>query len=155
MRVSDSVLGGALVVFAIVLAAYAQTFPDIPGQQYGAALFPTVVALGFAGCGLVLAVRGWGASAPAFSRSEWSRRPYAVPAVLAAVLAMAVYIAVSKWIGFLPVMFAFLLVMFALFRVRWPIAIVTAALATLAIDVIFSDFLLVPLPLGMMPDMPW
>ena len=51
MRVNDAITGFALLAFAIATFAYARTLPAIPGQDYGAAVFPMLVAAGLAGCG--------------------------------------------------------------------------------------------------------
>ena len=155
MHVSDTAIGAALVIFAIVLAAYSQTFPPVPGQQFGAALFPTLVGVGLAGCGGVLFLRGYRAGEIIFSRSEWSRQRGGLSSALAAIATMIVYILAQKPIGFLPVMFVLLMIMFALFKVRWSTAIIAAVLVTLAIDLLFTDLLLVPLPDGIMPRLPW
>ncbi len=155
MRVSDATLGGGLVIFAIALAGYSQTFPDIPGQSYGAALFPTLVALGFAGCGVTLIVQGAGRGEPLLVRADWAREPRAMLAVSGTVLGMAAYIVLAPEIGFVPTMVALLMILFALTRVRWWVALPLALVATLAIEKVFADLLLVPLPLGLMPRLPW
>lgn len=155
MHISDTVIGAALVIFAIVLAVYSQTFPPVPGQQFGAALFPTLVGFGLAGCGGVLFLRGYRAGEMTFSRSEWSHQRGGVSSALAAIAMMVVYILAQKPIGFLPVMFVLLMVMFALFKVRWLTAFIAAVLATLTIDLLFRDLLLVPLPVGITPRLPW
>lgn len=155
MRISDTVLGGGLVIFAIVLAGYAQTFPDIPGQRHGAALFPSLVALGFAGCGLALVAGEWRARAPAVTWPEWAGNPRALAGVVATIVGLVVYILLARTIGFVPMMIALLLALFALLRVRWWVALIAAIAATFIIEKVFVDFLLVPLPLGIMPRLPW
>ena len=46
MRLHDSLLGALLLALAAALFAYTFTFPDMPGQRYGPALFPRLIALG-------------------------------------------------------------------------------------------------------------
>ncbi len=58
MRLHDTLLGALLVALASAFFAYTFTFPDMPGQRYGPALFPRLIALGIIACGLVIAVRG-------------------------------------------------------------------------------------------------
>src|SRR3712207_6877700 len=57
MWMSDAVFGVILVLLAAAIMALAQAFPDMPGQDYGPALFPTLIASGLGLCGLVLLVR--------------------------------------------------------------------------------------------------
>lgn len=156
MRVSDAMLGGVLLVFAAVLAAMAQTFPAIPGQQYGAGVFPTAVALGFAACGAVLLVRGVRAGAfPLVSRADWARDRHAALAVLVTILSVVGYILLARPIGFLPVMSVLLLVLFRMLAIGWLVALPLAIVATVVIQQMFARFLLVPLPLGIMPRLPF
>ncbi len=156
MRFSDTMLGGMLLAFALALAGYSWTFPAIPGQHYGAATFPMVIAIGFAGCGIALAVRGLRAGGePLVARTEWTRRPGALPAVLTTVALVLVYIVFARRIGFIPMMAALLIVMLWMLRVAWWQAILIAVVATLIIDFVFRSVLLVPLPLGIMPRPPW
>jgi putative tricarboxylic transport membrane protein len=57
MWVSDAVFGVVLLLLATAIIVLAQAFPAMPGQDYGPALFPTLIAAGFGLCGLVLLVR--------------------------------------------------------------------------------------------------
>ena len=54
MRFNDAVFGVVLLLVAIAVAATALTFPGMPGQSFGPALFPDIIAGGFALCGLAL-----------------------------------------------------------------------------------------------------
>ena len=58
MRVNDAIIGAVLIALAAALAFWSQSFPDIPGQQYGAAVFPTLIAVGLPGSGVLLIVSG-------------------------------------------------------------------------------------------------
>ena len=156
MRFSDTMLGAILLAFAAVLASYSWTFPAIPGQQYGAATFPILIAVGFAGCGAVLLARAVRArGVPLIARTEWTRRPGAIPAVLTTVALVPAYILLAGPIGFVPVMAALLVIMFWLLRVPWWQGPALAVVVTLVIDFVFRNLLLVPLPLGVMPRLPW
>jgi putative tricarboxylic transport membrane protein len=156
MRFSDTMLGGMLLAFAIALAGYSWTFPAIPGQHYGAATFPILIAIGFASCGVALAARGLrGRGVPLVARTEWTRRPGALPAVLTTVALVVIYILFARRIGFIPMMAGLLIVMLSMLRVAWWQIIPLALVTTLVIDFIFRSFLLVPLPLGIMPRPPW
>lgn len=156
MRLSDRMLGGLLIVFALALGIYSQTFPAIPGQQYGAAAFPTAIAVALGGCGLILFVRGLAAARePLIRRTEWTHTPGALLAVLVTILGVVAYILLARPVGFVPVMAAILAVLFAILRVpRWQTAIFAVG-GTLVIDFVFRSLLLVPLPSGVVPRLPW
>ncbi len=155
MRLGDTMLGGLLLAFAAALAGYSQTFPAIPGQTYGAATFPTAVAIGLAGCGAMLLVGGFRAGHRHVEAAEWMLDRRAVVSVALTVLAVIGYILLAPRLGFLPVMAVMLLGLFLLLRVHWLLAIVVAVVATIAIHGLFSGFLLVPLPIGIFPRIRW
>jgi len=58
MKINDAVMGGLLLVLAAAIGVYVSGFPGMPGQRYGAALFPGMIAAGFAVCGALLLARG-------------------------------------------------------------------------------------------------
>lgn len=165
MRLGDLTLGGVLLVLAAALAGFSTTFPAIPGQRYGAELFPLLVALGFAGCGLALvrqgvrrarlAARGAAEPEPLVARTDWTHEPRAIPAVLLTIALMVAYILFSQRLGFMPMMAGMLLVLFRLLRVPWGQSLGFALGGTLLLDLLFRSLLLVPLPFGILPYLPW
>ena len=58
MRLNDAVIGIALILFALAMIAYTRTFPEMPGQHYGPALFPVLIGIGFIITGVILIVSG-------------------------------------------------------------------------------------------------
>ncbi|TYR30061.1 tripartite tricarboxylate transporter TctB family protein [Mesorhizobium microcysteis] len=156
MRLSDTMFGVLLLLFGVAVGLYAQTFPDIPGQRYGAAAFPTAIAIGFAGCGLAMLVRGLRtASGPLFTRTEWTRKPGALTSVLVTILCVVAYILLARRVGFIPMAVVILIVLFRMLRVPWWQSLLLAVLAAFACDYVFRSILLVPLPFGLMPRLPW
>ena len=155
MRVSDTVLGAVLLAFAAALAGYSQTFPAIPGQAYGAAIFPTAIAIGFAGCAVGLIAKGLRSNDRHLTAAEWMASRRAVAGVLLTVIAVATYIWLAPVIGFLPVMAVMLLCLFLLLKVHWLAALVLAIVVTVVIHGVFAGLLLVPLPIGLFPRISW
>lgn len=155
MRISDTMLGGVLIAFGAALAGYSQTFPAIPGQTYGAAIFPTAIAIGFAGCGGLLVMQGLRSSGRHLEAAEWMLNRRAVVGVALTMLAITGYIWLAPIIGFIPVMAAMLLGLLLFLRVRWPAAVVLAVVVTIVIHGVFAGLLLVPLPNGLFPRIPW
>lgn len=58
MRVNDLVFGVALLALGAVVAVVAQGFPPVPGQPYGAALFPSLIGVALGVCGLAFLASG-------------------------------------------------------------------------------------------------
>ena len=156
MRFSETMLGAVLLVLGIAVAAYARTLPAVPGQQYGAAAFPTLIGLGFVGCALILLVQGYRMRpTPPISLTEWTRQPGALVAVGVTILCIVAYMFLARRVGFVPVSIAILIVLFRMLSVSWGKVIFFAIVATLVTDYVFRTLLLVPLPFGMMPRLPW
>ena len=55
MKLDDTVLGALFALLGAVVLWHVQSFPFIPGQKFGAALFPGVIAAGLVICGVLLA----------------------------------------------------------------------------------------------------
>lgn len=156
MRFSDTMLGTVLVIFGLVVGIYSQTFPAIPGQEYGAAVFPTAIGIGFAGCGLVMIAHGLrAAGTPLIMRTEWTRQPGALLAVLVTILCVVAYIFVAPYLGFIPTIALILALLFRMLRTPWWQTILFAVLTAFACDFVFRSILLVPLPFGIVPRLPW
>ena len=153
MRVNDAVSGAALVLFALAMIWYTRTFPEMPGQHYGPALFPMLIGIGLLLTGVVLIVRGLTRlrTEPMFSGGAWLRSGPHLINFLAIVGGLLLYILVSDRLGFIPTALLLLFGWLLLFRGGRPISSLVIALGvTLAVDYLFSDLLLVPLPLGVL-----
>jgi putative tricarboxylic transport membrane protein len=153
VRLNDAVIGVVLMVFALAVIGYARTFPAMHGQDYGPALFPTLIGIGLALASAILIVGGLARrrAEPLFGGGEWLRSRAHVASFLAVVGGLLVYILISDWLGFiltaLPLLFGWLV----LFRGGKPLSSLAIALAvTLVVDYAFSQLLLVPLPLGLL-----
>ncbi|WP_366555083.1 tripartite tricarboxylate transporter TctB family protein [Aquibaculum sediminis] len=159
MRFNDMMLGAVLLAFAVVLAGFATTFPAIPGQRFGAGLFPLLIALGFAGCGIALVLQHLrsphAGREPLVARTDWTQKPGAIMAVLVTIGLMIGYILLSRPLGFLPTMAVMILILLRLLQVPWWQTLVFAIGGTFLLDLIFRSLLMVPLPYGIVPYLPW
>lgn len=156
MRFSDTMLGLMVLVFGLAMGSYAITLPAIPGQHYGAATFPLVIAAGFVACAAVLVVSGLRSrGVPLVAFTLLRRRPGAMGALGVTAACVVAYVLLAHRIGFVPMSIAILLIMFRMLGVDWRKAIVVALIATFVIDYVFRSILLVPLPFGIMPRLPW
>jgi putative tricarboxylic transport membrane protein len=150
MRFNDAVLGGALLVFSIVIGLWSQSFPAIPGQEYGAAVFPTTVAIGMGLCSLVLIVSGLRQKGAALALGDWAQERHGFVRILVVIASVIFYILAAKPFGFIPTMTLVLLVNLRQLGVGWLQAVVIAIAIALLIQWSFGDLLHVPLPWGIL-----
>lgn len=150
MLLSDTLLGALLLAFAAFLALYSMSFPAIPGQEYGAAVFPVLIAVGLAGCGLILLLRGVRAGRRLIVWSAWVHEAHAIRNVCILILLIAFYVVAADTLGFLLAMTIVLLVTFRILNVTWPASIVLALAVTIVMRWGFGTFLYVPLPRGVL-----
>src|SRR5919206_316908 len=58
IKVHDALTGAALVILAGIILWHIQGFPAMPGQKFGPAWFPGLIAIGLAICGALLVRSG-------------------------------------------------------------------------------------------------
>ena len=148
-------LGGALLI-------HVQGFPRIPGQQVGPGLFPGILGVGLAVCGLLLIVRGirlrTAEPQPARSGSRCpngrTHRVSASPSRCWSRSTCCIWSAVDR-LGFVLTGTIYLAALMGVLRVR-PSRIVPLALVlTLLIHYAFYKLLRVPLPWGVLQSVAW
>ncbi|WP_343313440.1 tripartite tricarboxylate transporter TctB family protein [Brucella sp. BE17] len=156
MRFSDTTLGAVFLLLGVLLAWYAWQLPAIPGQQYGAATFPLLIGAGFVACSVRLLYEGIRQGRqPWLSMSDQIKNPRALAGVAATSLLVVFYILFAQSLGFIPTAFIVTFAMFLILKVNIVKAALLAILAAFACDFIFRTMLLVPLPLGIVPRLPW
>lgn len=158
MRFNDAVFGIFLLVAALAIFAVARGFPAMPGQDFGPALFPDLIAAGFALCGLALIWNGWRrpAFAGAVQLGEWARSGGHLVDVALVIGGLGLLILLWDRLGFLIGATALTGSLMARFRGGRPLSSFLGALAAcLLIDWIFRRLLLVPLPLGPLTGIVW
>src|SRR5207244_7828779 len=64
-------LHDALPILGVMILFHVQSFPTIPGQKVGPALFPGVIAAGLAVCASILIVQGIAGRRKPGERSAW------------------------------------------------------------------------------------
>jgi putative tricarboxylic transport membrane protein len=152
VKVNDAVFGVLLLALGIAVLWHVQSFPKIPGQNVGPALFPGSIAAGLIVCAVLLIVSGL-RSRPAARWLEglpWTRSPRHVAAFAALVLATIAYILFSTAVGFLIIAPLGLAAMLIAFGVRRGLAVVVAVVGTIVIWYAFYKLLRVPLPWGVL-----
>jgi putative tricarboxylic transport membrane protein len=157
MRINDAILGAVLLAFSLVVGLYARTFPAIPGQEYGASVFPTWISIALGACSLVLIANGlreW-AEIGAVSLAPWARSEHHLRALVITIALMVFYILASTPLGFIPTAFIALTVLFVMLGVRPALVPILAAGITIVIHYGFYSLLRVPLPWGVLTPWAW
>ncbi|HVE88637.1 MAG TPA: tripartite tricarboxylate transporter TctB family protein [Burkholderiaceae bacterium] len=157
MKLSDAVFGLLLLALGAAVIAVVASYPTIPAQRVGPALFPGLIALGLASGGLILIVRGWRerAKVPWLRFEPWVRSPRHVAGVLGVIGSVIFYIVAVDWLGFFLTSLVILVTSFRLFGVPLGKSIVIAAIATMVIHFAFYKLLRVPLPWGLFTNYAW
>ena len=150
MKVHDALIGAALVLFGGVVLWHVQGFPPIPGQKYGAALFPRLVAAGLLLCGLLLIARGARAGGPWLVLGAWTRQRRAVAAFFSVIAGLALYLVLAEPLGFHLTGFVLLLAWTRIFGARLALALPVAIIAPVVIHLAFYKLLRIPLPWGVL-----
>jgi putative tricarboxylic transport membrane protein len=157
MKLNDAVFGLLLLALGLAVLIAVQSFPKIPGQQVGPALFPGLIAAGLCVGGLILLWRGWRARAavPWLTIEDWVRSPRHRLAFVVLIASVVFYILVSQRLGFLMTSSLILIALFSVLRVPLVRSVPIALIATLLIHFAFYKLLRVPLPWGVLQNYAW
>ncbi len=161
MRLPDRVTGLFLVGLGAAAAYGGWQLPPVPGQPVGPNVFPLVIGLGLALCGLAITfgighsfeeeeeiIPFEGGEAPAPRGRLYGLRALLPPALL------LFYVVVADRVGFILTAAIIVFVTATALGAKWKLALPLTVLAPIAIHLIFSKLLRVPLPIGLLP-MPW
>jgi putative tricarboxylic transport membrane protein len=161
MKLNDSIWGALAMLLGAAILVRIRNFPTIPGQDYGPALFPGVIAVGLLVCGGGLIAKGLaarrlhGADAAWIAWDGWTRSHRHVLAFAVVIGVNVFYILFAERLGFVVTGVLYLGALFAVLgvRARWivPLAIVV----TLAVHYAFYKLLHVPLPWGVLERVAW
>jgi putative tricarboxylic transport membrane protein len=152
MKINDALSGTALAVLGAVVLWHIQGFPPMPGQKFGPAWFPGLIAGGLIVCGVLLVAARLRAatSEPLLALPEWSRRARPVASVASVIAGLLLYIFVVDALGFHIVACALLLAWSRLLGASWRLALPVSFAATVVIHLAFYKLLKVPLPWGLL-----
>jgi putative tricarboxylic transport membrane protein len=157
MKLNDAVLGLLLIILGATVLAAVQSYPKIPGQPVGPALFPGLIAAGLCIAGALLVIKGirHRAGQPWLAWEDWVRSPRHVLALVVLLGAIVFYIVAAETLGFLVTSVIILLALLLVLRVPPARAITIAVIATLLVHLAFYKLLRVPLPWGVLKGYAW
>jgi putative tricarboxylic transport membrane protein len=158
VRIDDRLLGVIFCLLGIAVVRHSAGFPGIPGQYYGPALFPTVIGWGFVGCGAVLLFAGLrrvGLRGALLAFPDWRVSPRGLLGVLVMLAAIVAFAFLGDRVGFQILAFATLALLYAIAGRRIIRSIMAAGAVTVLMELLFGKLLRVPLPRGLLADLPW
>jgi putative tricarboxylic transport membrane protein len=124
-----------------------QGYPAMPGQKFGPAWFPGLIAVGLILCGALLAAQGR-SQAPLVALPDWIRRARPVAGVAAVIGGLLFYVLAADRLGFYLTALVILVLWMRLLGASWRVTIPVAVVATIVIHLSFYKLLRIPLPWG-------
>jgi putative tricarboxylic transport membrane protein len=136
-----------------VILWHIQGFPAMPGQKFGPAWFPGLIAAALGLCGLWLISAGLRSREAWLQVPAWTGRRRPLAAVTGVIGGLLFYIAAGNKLGFHLTGIALLLLWLRLLGASWRVTIPVALIAPLALHYAFYKLLRIPLPWGVFE--PW
>lgn len=122
----------------------------MPGQRFGPAWFPGLVAAGLGLCGLALVYKGARRGGAWLAFPDWIQRAEPRAAVLAVLGGLLFYILAAGLLGFHLTAVLIVALWVRVLGASWRIAIPVALIAPIVIHLAFYKALRVPLPWGLL-----
>lgn len=155
MKLNDTLSGLLILIAGMAVVAQARTFPSMPGQSIGPALFPSLIGGGLMLCGVALVLSRRGRGAPWFQADPWVRRPRMVLNFGLVFVDLVFYAIAVGRLGFFITALIFLSVLMLAFGVPRRRIMPLAMAVTLLIHYAFYSLLRVPLPWGVLDSIAW
>jgi putative tricarboxylic transport membrane protein len=151
MKLHDSLIGGVLFAFGLWVLTTALGYPRMSGQSIGPGTFPSVLGALFMLGGIVLGVAGRRVGAtPWVALDNGWKQPGRLAAALLATGGVALFALAFEWIGFPLGGFCLVSALFLLCGYRNPAWIGVSAVFVLALHLLMTRLLYVPLPAGLL-----
>src|SRR5262249_50003537 len=148
IKLHDAATGAALAALGGVVLWHIQGYPAMPGQKFGPAWFPGLIAVGLIICGALLAAQGARTSAPLVVLPERLRSPRAVAGVASVIGGLVFYVLAADALGFYLTALLIQVTWMRLLGASWRVTIPVATVATVVIHLSFYKLLRIPLPWG-------
>ena len=120
----------------------------MPGQKFGPAWFPGLIAVGLILCGALLAFAAARSSAPLVALPAWVRSARAVTGVVSVVAGLLFYALAADKLGFYLTALLIQIVWMRVLGASWRVTVPVAVVATVVIHLSFYKLLRIPLPWG-------
>ncbi len=141
--------GAVLVALAAAILWHIQGFPEMPGQRFGPAWFPGLIAAGLGGCGMLLIVGGVRQGGTSLTLPGWVGRRRPLLGVASVIAGLVFYVLAAEKLGFHIVGVALLTLWIRVLGGSWRVAVAVGVVATIVIHLSFYKLLRIPLPWGL------
>ncbi|WP_265517248.1 tripartite tricarboxylate transporter TctB family protein [Nitratireductor luteus] len=151
MKFHDSLIGAILLAFGFWVVVTALGYPQMPGQSIGPGTFPSVLGALFIAGGALLTISGLRTRGTTLLDIDpgWRHADRLAAALLATVGAVLLAL-VFESVGFPLGGFVLVTALFVLSGYRHPIWIGVSAVFVLAVYLLMTRLLYVPLPAGLL-----
>lgn len=152
MKVSDRILGPCFILLGLAIALYGSDLPRMPGQAYGAGLFPMTIGVLMGLGGAVLAIDGWRRrrQEALLALADWARNRSDLINLLIVFLCILAFGLFIKQLGFAVLTAVTATVLLVRFGRPWWQAMIAAAIAASVFQYLFANLMRVPLPPGLL-----
>ena len=120
----------------------------MPGQKFGPAWFPGLIAVGLIVCGALLATQGVRSGERLIAAPAWMRSARPRAAVISVIAGLLFYALAADALGFYLSALLIQIVWMRLLGASWRLALPVAAASTVIIHLSFYKLLRIPLPWG-------
>jgi putative tricarboxylic transport membrane protein len=120
----------------------------MPGQKFGPAWFPGLIAVGLIICGALLAAPAMRSGAPLLELPAWIRSARPVVGVASVVAGLLFYVLAADKLGFYLTALLIQVVWMRVLGASWRLTLPVALIATVVIHLSFYKLLRIPLPWG-------
>jgi len=141
-------IGAALAALGVVVLWHIQGYPAMPGQKFGPAWFPGLIAVGLIVCGALLAARTARNGAPLYLVPGWMRSARPIAGVTSVIAGLLFYVFAADALGFHLTALLILVLWMRVLGASWRVTVPVAVIATIAIHLSFYKLLRIPLPWG-------
>lgn len=150
----DFILGLCFMTAGVITLYVARQYPTMPSLQFGPSLFPSLIGGGFFIGGLVLAATHF----TAFRQQLANARSGTVAAVdyrlflisLLPCVLVVFYVMGSEYLGAAITMAIIMLILMLVKKAPFLLALLVSIVASAIIYMLFSRYLLIPLPEGLL-----
>jgi len=122
----------------------------MPGQKFGPAWFPGLIAVGLMACGALLAAQTMRSGAPLLALPAWIRRVRPVVGVASVIAGLLFYVLAADSLGFYLTALLIQTVWMRVLGASWRVTLPVAVIATVVIHLSFYKLLRIPLPWGIL-----
>jgi putative tricarboxylic transport membrane protein len=150
VKINDALTGAALLLLAGIILWHIQSFPAMPGQKFGPAWFPGLIAIGLGACGALLVRSGLRTRGAWLALPDWTRERRPALGVAAVLAGLAFYVLAVDRLGFHLTGLVLLTLWVRLLGASWRVTLPVALIATLIIHFAFYKLLRVPLAWGLL-----